>query len=78
MAAKIAEELLHHRREYLNQDIRERIAGELLELTRAPSEGLNRRHKPLAEPRPVVPTTEIEKWYHGAQNPNLKGAMVQP
>jgi len=73
VAAKVAEELLHHRSEHINQDIRERIAGELLELARAPREGLNRRHKPVTEPRPVGPTTEIEKWYHGAQNPNVTG-----
>lgn len=73
VATKVAEELLYHHSEHINQDIRKRIAEELLELAKAPRDGLSRRHTPTSEPRPVGPTTELEKWFHGAQNPNVKG-----
>lgn len=73
VAIRVAEELLHHRSEHIKEDVRRRIAEELLKIAKAPREGLNRRHEPEAKPRPLGPTTELEIWYHGAQSPNVKG-----
>ncbi|CBV44282.1 DNA cytosine methyltransferase [Halomonas elongata] len=73
VATEVAEELLRHPSEHIKPDVRKRIAEELLEIAKAPLSGLNRRYTPAADPRPVGPTTELEKWYHGAQRPNLKG-----
>ncbi|WP_163560524.1 DNA cytosine methyltransferase [Halomonas sp. NO4] len=73
VATKVAEELQRHHSEHIKQDVRKRIAAELLEIAKGPHKGLNRRHEPKAEPRPVGPTTELEKWYHGAQSPNVNG-----
>jgi DNA (cytosine-5)-methyltransferase 1 len=73
VATKVAEELQRQRSEHIKQDVRERIAAELFEIAKAPHKGLNRRHEPKAETRLVGPTTELEKWYHGAQSPNVKG-----
>lgn len=73
VATRVANELLHHHSEYIKPDDRKRIAKELLEIAKVPREGLSRRHEPKAEPRLIGPTTEIEKWYHGAQDLNIKG-----
>lgn len=73
VANKVAKELQRHHSEHIKQDDRDRIAAELIEIAKAPHEGLNRRHDPKAKPRPIGPTTKLEKWYHGAQDPNVKG-----
>ncbi|GHC28396.1 DNA cytosine methyltransferase [Aidingimonas halophila] len=73
VAKRVAEELLQHHSEHISQELRERIAEELQEIARTPHEGLNRRHEPVAVTRNVGPTSELEKWYHGAQSPNMKG-----
>ncbi|MBD3897920.1 DNA cytosine methyltransferase [Halomonas sp. ML-15] len=73
VAYKVAKELQRHHSEHIKQDDRERIAEELLEIAKAPHEELDRRHDSKAKLRPVGPTTELEKWYHGAQNPNVQG-----
>lgn len=73
VAARVAKELLNHHDNHLTCDERGRIAEELLEISKAPREGLNRRHTPLPVPRPIGPTTEIDKWYHGSQCPNTNG-----
>lgn len=73
VATKVANELLSHPSEHLTSVDRQRIAAELHAVAQAPHEGLQRRHEPKAVPRPVGPTIELEKWYHGAQDPNIKG-----
>ncbi|RQW71744.1 DNA cytosine methyltransferase [Halomonas sp. YLB-10] len=73
VATKVANELLCHPSEYLTTTDRERIAAELRIIAQTPREGLKRHHEPIAVSRPVGPTTELEKWYHGAINPNSKG-----
>lgn len=73
VAYRVARELQHYHSEHIKQNDRESIAAELLKIAQAPHEGLNRRHCPAAKPKPVGPTTALEKWYHGAQDPNVQG-----
>ncbi|MDW5377639.1 DNA cytosine methyltransferase [Halomonas sp. HP20-15] len=73
VAARVANDLLIHKSEHLQEQDRTAIAEELLEIAREPREGLKRQHEPLAKPRPVAPTSELEQWYHGDHNRNEKG-----
>ncbi|ERS92096.1 DNA cytosine methyltransferase [Halomonas sp. PBN3] len=73
VATKVANELRSQPSEHLEPEDRKRIAAELKEIAETPHEELPRRHVPNGKPRPVGPTTELEKWYHGAQDPNTKG-----
>ncbi|MBB3139260.1 DNA cytosine methyltransferase [Halomonas organivorans] len=73
VATRVAEELLEHKSEHINQDVIRKIAAELHGIAKTPREGLSRRHEPVAEPRAIRPTSPLEEWYHGAQEPNIKG-----
>lgn len=73
VATKVANELLTHPSEHLQYADRACIAAELHAIAQAQQEELPRRHEPKGQPRPIRPTTNLEKWYLGAQDPNIKG-----
>lgn len=74
VATRVAEEVLHHGSEHIGRNERNLIAEELLYIAKSPCEGLSKRHDPVTEISLIGPTTELEKWYHGAQNPHVKGS----
>ncbi|WP_422822637.1 DNA cytosine methyltransferase [Vreelandella malpeensis] len=73
VAFRVADELLHHNSEHIKPDQRKRIAQELFDIAESPLEGLSKRYEPKAKPRLIGPTTEVDRWYHGAQDSNVTG-----
>jgi DNA (cytosine-5)-methyltransferase 1 len=73
VATRVAEELLRHNSPHIDEGDRKRIAAELKKVAQAPREGLKRRYEPFTETRSISPVTGLEKWYHGSQDPHVKG-----
>lgn len=73
VAVKVAEELLHNQGDHVNLDDRKRIAKKLIEISKSPHEGLKRRYHSAKKPRNFRPTTVLNKWYHGSQDPDVTG-----
>jgi len=73
VAVKVAEEILQHQSDHVSLNDRKRIAEELVKISKSPHEGLKRRYHPVTRARTLRPTTMLDKWYHGSQDPDVTG-----
>ncbi|WP_355660232.1 DNA cytosine methyltransferase [Halomonas salifodinae] len=73
VAERVASELLEHPSDHIAQNDLQRIADKLRDIAKTPLPGLARRHEPRAETRPVRPTSELERWYHGSLPQDSRG-----